>query len=44
MEFVGVSVDTDPDNLHSFTLGQPIYVDRLSSLPVDATFKVFSSA
>eukprot|EP00168_Porphyra_purpurea_P020863 TRINITY_DN895_c0_g1_i6.p1 TRINITY_DN895_c0_g1~~TRINITY_DN895_c0_g1_i6.p1 ORF type:complete len:1091 (+),score=259.84 TRINITY_DN895_c0_g1_i6:1132-4404(+) len=44
MEFVGVSVDTDAGNAHSFSLGQPIYVDRLTTLPADATFKAFSSA
>lgn len=44
MEFVGVSIDTDPDDPHSFTMGQPIYTDRLTTLPSDATFKAFTSA
>lgn len=44
MQFVVVSIGTDPDNPHSFTLDQPVYTDRLATLPSDATFKVFTSA
>lgn len=42
-EFVGVTVSTSTGQPRVLSLGQPVYADRLTLLPKDATFKAFAS-